>query len=161
MCALYQFQMKIYLESFESLYHLNIFYSLNIILNYWFISKTINIRDNFIWMPLPSLVSLVWHSLSFYSVMTIFEVTSCILVLKCFDCSNSLGPFPFLLHHYIGRYIIIQWVNREAMNNSHHDKMIISDNVVTMGNVLSSVWFILITLSHYIASYYPHSFLSP
>ena len=87
--------------------------------------------------------------------MTIFEVTSCIFVLKCFDSSNSLVPFPFLLHNYVTRYIIIQWVNCEAMNNSHHDKMINSDNLVTL---LSSFWFILF---HYIASYYTHSFLSP
>ena len=58
--ALHQFQIKIYLESFESIYHLSIFYNLKIILNYWFISKTFNIRGNFIWMPLGFLVSLVW-----------------------------------------------------------------------------------------------------
>ena len=56
--TLYQFQIKIYLESFESINHLSIFYNLNIILNYWFISKIINIRGNFIWMLLGSLVSL-------------------------------------------------------------------------------------------------------
>ena len=57
--TLYQFQIKIYLEPFESIYHLSIFYNLKIILNYWFISKTINIRDNFIRMRLGSLVYLV------------------------------------------------------------------------------------------------------
>ena len=46
--AHYKFHIKIYLESFVSIYHLyhlfgiiyeSIFYSLNIILNHWFISK--------------------------------------------------------------------------------------------------------------------------
>ena len=46
--TLHQFHIKMYLESFDSNYQLSIFYNLNIILNYCFVSKTINIRGNFI-----------------------------------------------------------------------------------------------------------------
>ena len=35
---LYQFYIRIYLESFESIYNLSTFCNLNITLNYWFIS---------------------------------------------------------------------------------------------------------------------------
>ena len=115
----------------------------------------VTLSENAPWVPG---IPVAWHSFSFFSVMTIFEVTFCIFVLKCCDCSNSLVPFLCLLHNYIRRYIIIPWVNREAINNSHHDKTIISDNVVAL---LSSIWFILIVLFHHIASYYTHSFLSP
>ena len=47
--AMYQFHIKIYLELFVSVYHLRIFYNLNITLNYWFFSKKpINIKGKFI-----------------------------------------------------------------------------------------------------------------
>ena len=46
---MYQFHIKIYLELFVSVYHLRIFYNLNITLNYWFFSKKpINIKGKFI-----------------------------------------------------------------------------------------------------------------
>ena len=112
---LYKFHIKIYLESFVSIYNLyhlfgiiykSIFLNFNITLNYWFISKTIFIRGNFIWKcPLgdPD-IPVVRHRFSFFSVLTIMEITSCIFVLKYFSCSNSLVPLPFLLRHYIRRY---------------------------------------------------------
>ena len=53
---------------------------------------------------------------------------------------------------------IIKRENPAVMNSSHHDRIIISDNVAILW---SSFWFVLIVLSHYIASYYTHSFLSP
>ena len=155
--AQYKFHIKIYLESFESIYHSSIFQNLNITLNYGFISKTINIRGNLIWKcPLVPGIPVVWQRFSFFSVMTIFEVSSCIFVLNSFDCSNSLLPSLFLLHHYIRRYIITQCVTREAMNNTHRDKMIIPDKLnLIYFDCFDLFWLIII------ASYYTHSFLSP
>ena len=82
------------------------FYYLNITLNYWLICKTIKIRSNFIWKcPLgPWHLCETWFFIFLSEVMTTFKVTSCIFVLRCFNCSNSILPLPFLLHHYIRRY---------------------------------------------------------
>ena len=136
--TLYQFHIKFHLESIESIYHLSIFYNLNITFNYWLISKTINIRGNFIWKchlcPWYSCTDIVF---SFFSVIITYEVTSCIFVLICFNCSNSLVSFAFMLHQYI-RWYNPMWVNREAINNSHHDKTIILENIVIL---LTSIWF--------------------
>ena len=129
--TLYQFHIKIYFESFVSIYHWSTFCNLNIILNYWFISKTVNIRGNFIWKcPLGPWYpfSLTW----FFLVMTTFEVTYCIFVYSNASIALiSWYPFPFCAAIILGN-IIIKWVNREAMNNSHHDKIIISANVVIL-----------------------------
>ena len=101
--ALYKFHNKFFLESFVSIYHLyhlfgiickSIFYYFN----YWFISKTISVKGNFIW-NCPSqriMVSLFWHTIPWY-------------------------PFPFC--SVIDD--IIKWGNCEAMNSSHHVKIII------------------------------------
>ena len=52
-----KFHIKIYLQSFVPVYHLchlfgiiykSIFYNSNITLNYWVITKTINIKDNLV-----------------------------------------------------------------------------------------------------------------
>ena len=55
----------------------------------------------------PKVLGLLSCSLtfcfSFFSVIATFEVTSCMFVLKRFDCSNSLVLFPFLLRQYAGR----------------------------------------------------------
>ena len=112
-------------------------------------------------MPLVSLVFLYYDIVfSFFSVIT-YEVTSCIFVLICLNCSNSLVPFAFMLHQYI-RWYNPMWVNREAINNSRQDKTIILENIVIL---LTSIWFYglvpLYSLSHYIVNYYTHSFLSP
>ena len=113
--TLYKFNIKIYLELFVSIYPLNHlfgiiykskFYNFNVTLNNWFISRTINIRGNFIWKwPLwdPGIPEIIGHSFSFFSVITIIEITSCIFALKCVSCS-FLVPLPFLLRHYIRRY---------------------------------------------------------
>ena len=85
--ALYKFHIKIYLESFVSIYHSyhlfgmiykSISCNFSITLNYWFISKTINIRSNFICKcPLGDpIIPVIWHSFSFFSVITIIEITS-------------------------------------------------------------------------------------
>ena len=70
-------------------------------------------------------IPIVWHSFSFFPVITIFEIFSCIFAHKCFSCSNSIVPFLFLLSHYIGRQV--KWENCKVMNSSYHDKIIISD----------------------------------
>ena len=49
---------------------------------------------------LPAILSCNMTYISFFSVSTTFEVTSCIFKLTCFNCSNSLVLFQFLFHHY-------------------------------------------------------------
>ena len=64
--TLHKFQIRFYLESLVSIHHLyhlfgiiykSIFHNLNISLNYLFINKTINIRNNYLKTALGSLVS--------------------------------------------------------------------------------------------------------
>ena len=102
--TLYKLHIKIFLESFASIYHLyhlfgiiykSIFYKLNSTLNHWFISKSINIRSNFIYKsPLGPWFPAVF---SYFSVIKIFKITSYIFALKCFSCSNSLVLLPIIL----------------------------------------------------------------
>lgn len=49
---------------------------------------------------LPAILSCNMTYISFFSVSTTFEVTSCIFKLTCFNCSNSLVLLQFLFHHY-------------------------------------------------------------
>ena len=120
----------------------------NITLNYWFISKTIKIRGNFILKcPLgdPG-IPLIWHSFSFFSVTTIIEIISCIFVLNCFSSSYSLIPLPFLLHHYIRRNNEMgkSWSD---MNSSHNDQITISlqtSNVAIHTIKLILIYFVTI-----------------
>ena len=115
--TLNKFHIKIYLESFISIYHLyhlfaiintGIFYNLKITLNYSTGSSVkpsisgLTLFENAPWVPG---IPVVWHIFSFFSVMTIFELISCIFVLKWFICSNHLLPLPFLLCYYIRWYI--------------------------------------------------------
>ena len=102
--ALYKFHFEIYFESFVStyyLYHLSgiicksIFYK-NITLNYWLISKTIDIRGNRPWVPGILCCNLTYF-FSFFLVIATFEVTSCIFVFKC---DASIALLPFLSRHY-------------------------------------------------------------
>ena len=54
------------------------------------------------------------YCFSFFSVIATFNVASCIFVLKCFNWSYSLVPFPFLLDCYNGQYnqmkIMKRWI---------------------------------------------------
>ena len=105
----FKFQIKIYLESFIYLpfvsfiwnYLQIVFYNLNItsLELKSVISKTINIRGNFIWKCLlGTSIPVVWHSFLFFSVITIFKIISCIFILKLFRCYNSsVSPFVFAL----------------------------------------------------------------
>ena len=141
------------MESFVSIYHLYHLFGI-IYKSIFYNFKTINIRGNFIKKcPLGDpCISVVWHSFSFFSVITIIEITSCIFVLKCFSCSNSLVPFPFLLHHYIIGDVI-KWGNREAMNKT--DKIIISlrtSNVAIHTIKLILIYFVTITLFKYFSA---------
>ena len=126
-----KFHIKTYLESFVSichLYHLlkiiykSVFYNLNITLNYRFISKTIisngldrfisKTRGKFIWECPWSPWQPCSLSFSFFLVMPTLKVTSCIFVLKCFNCSNSSIHVPFLLCYRIRRHNQMEIVNR-------------------------------------------------
>ena len=115
---------------FIILYHLfwiiygSIFYDSKITPNYWFISKTINVWGNFVWKCLLypwntllyNLPNIHWtictYCFSFFSVTAAFEVTSCIFILKCFNCSNYCVTLPFLLCHNIGQYSHMEMVKR-------------------------------------------------
>ena len=46
-------------------------------------------------------ILVVRHSFSLFTVIVTFEATSCIFVLKCFNCSESMLPLPFLFCHHI------------------------------------------------------------
>ena len=113
-CKPYRFPIKINLESFVSIYHWyhffgiiykSIFYNLNI-LHWWkagsavkpSISK-VTLSKNDRWIPgILSCSMTYWFS--FFSVITAFDVTSCIFILEYFNRSNSLVHFPVLLGHY-------------------------------------------------------------
>ena len=126
-----KFHIKTFSQSFVSicnllyfiiLYHLfwiiygSIFYDSKITPNYWFISKTINVWGNFVqkclFIPgIPCCIicqtyvgQVCTYCFSFFSVTAAFEVTSCIFILKCFNCSNYCVTLPFLLCHNIGQY---------------------------------------------------------
>ena len=61
----------------------------------------------------------------FVYLAVVLHIVFSFLYFHRFNCSNSLVPFPFLLHHYIGEYY--QNGTCETMN-SHH-KIIIWHNV--------------------------------
>ena len=68
------------------------------------------LSENAPWVPgIPYSLTLI--------VMTIFEFTSCISVLKCFNCWNSLVHLPFLLCHYIRQY---NQMGKSWSGNSHY-----------------------------------------
>ena len=100
-CTLYKFHIKIYLELFIYIWSTTW-------VSHWTTGSSVKpstsevtLSENSPWVPgIPR----VWHSFSFFSVITIFEITFCIFVPKCFSCSNSLVPLLFLLCHYIRRY---------------------------------------------------------
>ena len=130
-------------------------------ISHWIIGslvKNINIWGNFIWKC--HLIPCYPCSLTQFFI---FLINNSIwyhflyFALKCFSSFNSLVPLPFLPRYYI-RWYNSNGGNCEVMNSSHHDKIIISENVAIL---LSSMWFILIVLPHYKASYYTHFFLSP
>ena len=102
-------------------------------------------------MPRGSLVYLLQSQifLFIFLVITIFEVTSFILPLKCFNCSNSLVSLFFLLRHYVGR----DKINRNCVVMNSHHKIIILDNKTILLNLFTHFLFDLVLL-HYIASYY-------
>ena len=149
------------MESVVTTYHLyylfgiiykGFFYNLNLTLKYWLISKTINIRGNFIWK---------WHSVSLFTLLATFEVNSYIFVLKYFNCSNSLVPLFLLLCPNIHRqYNQIQMEMVEpCIRNKHQGKIIIADNVVILLSLITHFNLLPSSLKkHNIASYYTHSF---
>ena len=55
------------------------------------------------------------YCLSFFSVITTFDATCCIFLLKCFNCFNSLSPFPFCSFIKL-EHSITYCGNHEAMN---------------------------------------------
>ena len=149
------------MESFVFRYHfiilsiinISIFYNLNITLKFWLVSKFISVPDNFILkMPRGSLLYLLQSEilLFIFLVITTFEVTSCILLLKCFSCSNSLVSLVFLLRHYVGR----DEINRNCVAMNSHHKIIILDNETILLNLFTHFLFDLVLL-HHIASYLP------
>ena len=121
---LYKFQIKMYLESFVSIYHLYhlfaiiykiMFYNLNITLNYCFISKTINIKGHFSWKcSLGPWYPNVWQSSSFFSDNNISNQFVYFRTQMLLSCSNSLVHLPFL-HRYYSWLYIIKWGNHEAI----------------------------------------------
>ena len=74
----------------------------------------VTLSENVPWVPgIPSCMICPTYYFSIFSaVIAVFEVTSCIVILKCFNCSNYLVTLPFLLRHYIGRYNHMEMVKR-------------------------------------------------
>ena len=122
---LQKFHIKIYLDSFVSIYNLyhlfgiiykSIFYKLNItLMKNWYISKTINIRGDFIWKH-PLLVWFfiflsnrnIWnHFLYFHFLCYIFTFYLC--TSHFFHSSNSLVPFIFSLCILMNNIIKGKW----------------------------------------------------
>ena len=85
----------------------------------------VKLSENAPWV----LVSLLWQSFPYLSVITIFEITSCIFILKWISCCNSLVvPLPFLLCHYVNNQMGESWRDEQQPNINHHN-IIISDNI--------------------------------
>ena len=99
------------------------------------------------WVPgIPS-CSLT-YCFSFFSVITTFEITPCIFVLKCNASITVIFWYPFfLLGHDIAQYN----QNRKAIGNSYH-KIIISDNMAIQLSLFTHFDFDPV-LSHYVARY--------
>ena len=94
----------IYLESSTKVFFTN----LNITLNYWFISKPINIRSKYPWVPGILSFSLT-YCFSFLSVIATLEVYSCIFVLKCYSSIALIPWYPFPFCSVIILSHIIKW----------------------------------------------------
>ena len=134
----------------------NIFYNLNITLNYRFISKTINIRSKFFWKcPLDP-----WHSFSFFhSNGNIWNHFLYFRVFLYFNCPNPLLFVSFLLCYDIRWYNQMEIVKRWIAT-------MVKWSFRTLWLYYEVYLLILIyfdpTLSRYVASYYnTHCFLLP
>ena len=124
--TLYKFLIKTYLEPLVFGYYFIIYLESFIKVffltwtSYWTTSSSVNpsisgatLRENAPWVPGIFGCSLI-HCFSFFSIIATFEVTSCISLLKCLWCSNSLVPLPFLLCHYVHNKIKWKlWHNKE------------------------------------------------
>ena len=102
---LYKFQIKIYLESFVSIYHLYHLFAISTKLcsttwtSHWITVSSVKpsisgvtFLENVLWVP----GTLMSDKVQTNSQITIFQISSCIFVLKCF--SVALIPwyiFPF------------------------------------------------------------------
>lgn len=99
---LYKFLTKICLKSFVSSYHFCCYHFYFIIFIWNHLQKYFLFTT---WTSLWISDSLtVWQIIfSFFFLTATFEGTSCVFVPKCFNCSDSFVPVPFLLRHYVGR----------------------------------------------------------
>ena len=157
------FHIKIYFQSFVSIYHVyhlfwiinkNILYISNITLNYCLISETniwVTLSEN----TIPSCMICQTYCFSFLTLIATFQVTTCIFKLKCFNCSSYLVP-PFCSVILLGDIILKSW--SDIATNCHK---IISRALVTILISLFTHFDFDPVLSHYITNYYTHSFLLP
>ena len=117
---LYKCLIKIYLESFASIYHLyhlfgimhkSIFYNLNA--SHQWVGSSVKPSVSGVTsskMPLGFLVyaAVVWHIVYYFSQLIATFDLKLLLVFSysnaSFNWSNSLVPFSFLLRHYNGQY---------------------------------------------------------
>ena len=118
--TVYKFHIKNYLESFVYILfvpfiwnHLQwkvfLFLHLNIKLHCCANSKTITTGENAPWVPSILSCSLT-YCFSFFSVIATKSFMSCIFVLECFNCSNSLTLV--LLSFLFWSVCIIRWYNQ-------------------------------------------------
>ena len=127
--TLYNFHIKIYLESFVSIYHLFVICIIYLESSVKVFSKTwtwhwttgSSVKTIISGVTLSEIapcvpgISIVWHSFWFFSVLTISEITFCIFTVKCFSCSNSFVLLSFLARHYSRWYesngeIVKRWI---------------------------------------------------
>ena len=85
-----------------------------------------------------------------FSVTAAFEVTSCIFILKCFNCSNYCVTLPFMLCHNIGQYSHMEMVKRWIATIK---KSFLSDNVTILLSLFTHFDLDL--------TFWDYSFLSP
>ena len=153
---LFEIKFVYHLHHLFGINYKTLLYSLKITLNYWFISKIINIKGNFIWeCPLGPCC------FSFFSVISTFKVTCCIFALICFNCSNSLVPVSFLLHHYIGQYNqmeILMW-RIATIKQPFWTIMLLHWSLNSFNFIFALFFWNLIQSYHTIASYYTFFFL--
>ena len=123
---LHKVLIKIYLQSFVLLYCLfgfifKIIFTIST--SHWTTGPSVKpsisgstLFENASWVPSILSCSLT-YCFSFFSVIAIFKVNSCIFLLKGFSCSNSYH-FPFCLVIMLGTIKLNG--NCKAMN-SHHE----------------------------------------
>ena len=138
------FHIKIYFQSFVSIYHVchlfgiickNILYISNISWNYCFIRET-NIWVTLSKNTIPSCMICQTYCFSFLTLIATFQVTTCIFKLKCFNCSNYLVP-PFCSVILLGDIISKSW--SDIATNCH--KIIISRARDYTNQFIHSLWF--------------------